>query len=35
MGRGEEGRRGERKLEVGECMNFFQKFLPIGDSRML
>lgn len=25
MGRGEEGRRGERKLEVGECMNFFSK----------
>lgn len=28
-GRGEEGRRGERKLEVGELRNFFSKFLPI------
>lgn len=25
MGRGEEGRRGERKFEAGECMNFFFK----------
>lgn len=25
MGRGEEGRRGERKFEAGECMNFFSK----------